>query len=72
MPTLLRSTDSNPNFNPDTDDESTPGWVKASGIITVLLLLFVIWHVVGGGNRHGQHLSLGDKAAPTKHRMPQP
>jgi hypothetical protein len=37
----------------DTDDISTPRWVKVFGIIAlILVLLFVILHLAGGGFGH--------------------
>jgi hypothetical protein len=40
-----------PPSGPDPDDDTgTPRWVKVSGIIgAVLVLLFVIRHLTGGG-----------------------
>lgn len=61
-----------PDSHSDTGDDSTPRWVKVFGIITVLLLLFVIWHLVGGGHGPGQHMPSGDNAASRERRMQQP
>lgn len=60
----------------DTGDEKTPRWVKVFGIVTVLLLLFVVWHIVGGGHGPGQHGMAADSALPsampTEHQRHQP
>ncbi len=65
-----------PPSYPDTGDDtgvgpdrgsppSTPRWVKVFGIIViVLLLLFVILHLTGGG--------LGGHTPPIEHGMQQP
>ena len=37
----------------DIDDEGTPRWVKAFGVVfIVLLVLFIVRHVLAGGMRH--------------------
>ena len=45
-------------------DEGTPRWVKAFGIVFVVLaLLFIILHLAGGPRLHGGHTG-GDKTPP--------
>lgn len=47
--------DRDPPDTPD-GDVGTPRWVKAFGIVAVLLLLaFVAWHLAGGG--FGRHMA---------------
>ena len=50
---------------PDTKPHTTPRWVKVFGIIViVLILLFVILHLTGGG--------FGGHTSPIEHRVQQP
>lgn len=63
MADLLPDTDDATDVRPDRRSPSgTPRWVKISGIIAlVLILLFVIMMLVGGGNHGpGRHVPSGD------------
>lgn len=54
----------NPNGSP-----STPRWVKAFGIISVVLvLLFIVMVIAGGNHGLGRHLPTG--SAPDDHTPP--
>ncbi len=54
-----------PDSNSETDEDSTPRWVKVFGIIAiVLVLLFVIMHLTGGG--------LGGHTPPIERGVEQP
>ena len=49
----------------ESDDDTTPRWVKVFGLIAiVLVLLFVILHLTGGGF-HGHTLSGAGPGDPT-------